>query len=176
MSVQIIDPNVERKTEHLLTYSNADWGMATSMENKTDMGGRILLGYPTSNGKGCFRNMRATAFVAEIEDVPEKDDDGVITDGMVTYEKGRTILEFTAKGVHVASDAAGLSWNGSGGWPRAFGYQRLMWASGEVSAKGGHCSADELHYHFGNRILAGLNFPNMVSTVLNVGRLQQRGR
>ena len=135
--------------------------MNTSIENKTDLGGRILLGYPTSDGKGCFRNMRATAFVAEIEDVPERDDDGVITGGKVTNEDGRTTLEFTANRVHVASDASGLSWNGSGGWPRAFGYQRLMWASGAVSSRGGQCSADELHYHFGNRILAGLNFPGM---------------
>ena len=140
------------------------WGMNTSIENKTDLGGRILLGYPTSSGKGCFRKMRATAFVAEIEDVPDKDDDGTITNGKVTHENGRTRLEFTAKKIHVASDAESLSWYGSGGWPRAFGFQRVMWASGAVdtSAQGSGCVADELHYHFGNRMVAGLNFPNMV--------------
>ena len=76
------------------------------------LGGRILVGYPGSasdaKSGGCFREMRANAYVGAPSDVAE--DDGVIRERKVERKDGYTTISFTAN-IHAGENGDALDWN-----------------------------------------------------------------
>ena len=122
------------------------------------LGGRILVGYPGSESDakdgGCFREMRANAYVGAPSDVTT--DDGVIRNRKVTRSSdGFTTISFTAN-IYAGQNGNALHWSQSYG---QFGGTRIMLAWGKVQGAGmpSMCSAP-LGYHEGDRAQFGMGF------------------
>jgi hypothetical protein len=113
-----------------------------------DLSGRMVVGYVSTGGKQCVRQMESQGYTSAPADVP---DDGVIHSTAVTSHHGQTVVTFGAE-FHAGSNARDL--NGIIG---SFASNRFSWAMGTVGGDGG-CSSS-LMYHNAVRGLAPLGFP-----------------
>ena len=138
-------------------YANY-WGMGTSEQNKTELGGRIIAGHFAPSGRACVRHMVADEYVGSVVDVP---DDNRIFNTSLSYVANvpvvgpLTMLSFTAE-LHAGKTEDEIHYASM-----VFGEQRIMWARGPMDrAIDGtdECSVG-LGYHAGHRGLASLNFP-----------------
>merc|ERR1711948_114770 len=124
---------------------------STSMENATELAGRIIVAYVSKDGIDCVRHMRADAYVGSVVDA---DDKGAIRDASVSRINGRISLAFTVS-LHLGETEEAM--NPFSDNFAHFGSQRVMWAAGAVG-DGRDCS-ENLGYHEGDRIVSSLNFP-----------------
>lgn len=134
------------------------WGMSSGDANVADLTGRILVGYISSSGASCIRQMRANAYVGSVVDV---EDDGMIRDATFSVVDGRAGIKFTAS-IHAGKDSKDLSW-----YSGSFGQQRVQWAIGPIPSEDG-CSAP-LNYHSGSRMQAALGFPGFGTPCATMG-------
>jgi len=133
------------------------WGMSTSDQNRTELGGRIVTGHFAPSGRACVRHMVADAYVGSVADVP--DDGRIFNTSLSSFPNpvlgSLTMLSFTAK-LYAGKTEDDLKYQN-----RMFGEQRIMWARGAMGTAiegADECSVG-LNYHDGHRGLASLNFP-----------------